>query len=83
MSICQPPPWSCLWTDFEIKDTNGLHMTQGWLNNIKISNFEKLKKNFEKFSSLNASSNPKGERGLPEVALKQIISKKKLKDLKN
>ena len=37
--------------------------------NIKLSNFEKIKKKIEKFPSLNASSNPKGERGPPEAAL--------------
>ena len=28
MLMCLPPPWPCLWTDFETKGIYGLPMTQ-------------------------------------------------------
>ena len=77
MYVCPPLPWPYLWTDFETKGTYGLPMTQGWLQKYKILKFRKIKKkiflkNFPPWMplpSLNASSNPKGERGPPEAAL--------------
>ena len=71
MFVCPPLPWPYLWTDFGTKGIYGLPMTQGWLQKYKILKFWKIEKKifFEKFPSLNASSNPKGERGPPEAAL--------------
>ena len=54
-------------------------MTQEWLEEYKLLKFRKIKKRIEKFPSLNASSNPMGERGPPEAALKRVSKKFALK----
>ena len=70
---CPLLPWLYLWTNFKSKSTNGLSMTLGWLRKYQIkylfhpwmflpSSYASFSQN-QKFPSLKAFSNPKGEQG--------------------
>ena len=48
-------------------------MTQKWLEKYKILKLQKIEKKIEKFPSLHASQNPKGERVPPKAALERVV----------